>query len=365
MLDALTANPDVWSRTVLFINAAQAGRCSDHLVPAGPFAGNGETNVGSIDPCQGEFSGMDVQVPMLVVSPWSRGGYVNSQVFDHSSVMRFIERRFGRYDQALPTTKITPLRASVAGDLTSAFNFGRPNAALSALPSTLFHLPTRKAGHPDDIAVSACAAEPARQERGIRRARALPYRLEARGMLQPMADNFVIEFSNRGQAAAVFRVNATGSNIAPRNYTVEAGNHLKHSWALNADGRYDFSVHGPNGFLRTFKGRVLAAHDALLEAHIECRHEGNKELILSVANFGTATKTIRILDTYTGEVSDASLSPDDILTRSYGCMRQFGWYDLRVTSDEDVNFCWQFAGHIENGRDSISDPALGRRMIDV
>ena len=365
VLDALTANPDVWSRTVLFINAAQAGGYFDHLVPPAPFAAGTQAQVGGDDRCQSDFSEMAMRAPMLVVSPWSRGGYVNSQVFDHSSVMRFIERRFGRHCQASFPTPVMPWRSAVAGDLTSAFNFGRPNAALLPLPRTVSYLPARKAPYPDDIVIGARTVEHPRQERGVRRTRALPYRLEARGMLQPMADNFVIEFSNRGQAAAVFRVCASRATIAPRSYTVEAGDHLKDSWALAADGHYDFTVHGPNGFLRAFKGRVLAACDALLEAHIECRHERRKELLLSVANFGKASKTIRIRDNYTGDAVDKSLSPDDILNRCLGCTPQFGWYDLVVTSDEDANFCWQFAGHIEDGRDSVSDPALGRREIEA
>ena len=39
--------------------------------------------------------GLGPRVPMLVVSPWSRGGWVNSQIFDHTSIVRFLEARFG------------------------------------------------------------------------------------------------------------------------------------------------------------------------------------------------------------------------------------------------------------------------------
>ncbi len=364
VLDALTANPDVWSRSVLFINAEQAEGYCDRLVPPQPAAGATETPSLGTKHQPHAFAGMGMRVPMLVASPWSRGGFVNSQVFDHSSIMRFIERRFSRDPLTCQDKNVSRRQRAVAGDLTSAFNFGRPNAPLSALSSTMSYLPARKARHPDDIVVSSVVAEHPRQERAVRRARALPYRLEVRGMLQPMSDNFVIEFSNRGQSAAVFQVCATGCDLAPRDYTVEAGGHLRDSWALPANGCYDFTVHGPNGFLRAFKGRVLAADDALLEAHIECRHEGKKELSLAVANFGKAAETIRIRDSYTGEVSCTSLNPDDVLAHSHGCVRQLGWYDLLVTSDEDANFSWRFAGHIEDGRDSISDPALGRGTIE-
>ena len=68
-------------------------------------------------------------------------------------------------------------------------------------------------------------------------------------MLQPMARSLAIEFSNHGQAAAVFQVRAGVADIAPRSYTVEPGKHLKDTWPLAADGRYDLSVYAPNGFL--------------------------------------------------------------------------------------------------------------------
>jgi phospholipase C len=61
-------------------------------------------------------------VPLYVLSPWSRGGWVNSQVFDHTSVIRFLEKRFG-----VAEPNISPWRRAVCGDLTSAFDFKTPN----------------------------------------------------------------------------------------------------------------------------------------------------------------------------------------------------------------------------------------------
>jgi hypothetical protein len=66
----------------------------------------------------GEPVGLGFRVPMLIVSPWTRGGWVNSQVFDHTSVLRFLERRFG-----VAEPNIGPWRRAVCGDLTSAFDF--------------------------------------------------------------------------------------------------------------------------------------------------------------------------------------------------------------------------------------------------
>jgi len=372
VIDALTANPDVWSRTALFINYDANGGFFDHMVPPSPARGAGD-GLSTVTTENEYFHGdgvnlpgpygLGVRVPMLVVSPWTKGGYVNSQVFDHTSVIRFLEARFGGEHPQLVEQNITPWRRAVVGDLTSVFNFARPNAAFPHLPSTVSYLPTVKARHPDDIVVAEAEASLPRQERGVRRARALPYRLEARGMLQPMTRGFVIEFSNHGHATAVFQVRATHLDIAPRSYTVEPGKRLRDSWGLASAGDYDLTVHGPNGFLRSFKGRMVDGQHALLEAHVECHHEGDKALTLSVANFGTLPATLRIRDNYTGESWGGALSPDDVLQRERPCARHFGWYDFVITSAEDEAFRWQFAGHIENGRESISDPALGRSVI--
>lgn len=202
-------------------------------------------------------------------------------------------------------------------------------------------------------------ATPAREQRGGL------YRLEARGMLQPMTRGFVIEFSNQGQAAAVFQVRAPDLDTVPRSYTVEPGKRLTDSWGLANGGDYDLTVHGPHGFLRAFKGRLHDDERALLEAHVECRHAGEQAVHLSVANFGQLPARLRMRDNYTGDTWSGALSPDDVIQRQRSCARHDGWYDLVISSDEDGAFRWQFAGHIENGRHSISAAALGWHALDA
>ena len=104
VLDALTSNPQVWSKTVLFVTYDENDGFFDHLVPPTPAgsAAEGASTVdtrdeifaGSADNPRGPY-GLGVRVPMIVVSPWSKGGWVCSQVFDHTSLIRFLERRFG------------------------------------------------------------------------------------------------------------------------------------------------------------------------------------------------------------------------------------------------------------------------------
>ena len=137
-LNALTANPDVWSKTVLLVNFDENDGFFDHVPspaapsinPDGSMAGASTVNTdlerhtrpSAQDAADNRVYGPGPRVPMYIVSPWSRGGWVNSQAFDHTSVLRFLEARFGVAEK-----NISPWRRAVLGDLTSAFNFATPN----------------------------------------------------------------------------------------------------------------------------------------------------------------------------------------------------------------------------------------------
>src|SRR5262249_39537981 len=129
--------------------------------------------------------GLGVRVPMIVISPWTKGGWVNSQVFDHTSLIRFVERRFGVMEP-----NITQWRRTVTGDLTSAFDFDSPNDAIVSLPSTAAYQPSDKdiaAGtrFPDYVPPVPANQTLPQQEPGTRRARALPYELHVEGEKDP------------------------------------------------------------------------------------------------------------------------------------------------------------------------------------
>jgi phospholipase C len=75
--------------------------------------------------------GMGFRVPMLVLSPFIRGGHVASQVFDHTSQLRFLEERFG-----VTAPNISSWRRHTAGDLTSTLHPRRSDPSMPKLPST-------------------------------------------------------------------------------------------------------------------------------------------------------------------------------------------------------------------------------------
>jgi phospholipase C len=137
----------------------------------------------------------------VAISPWSKGGYVNSQVFDHTSVIQFIEKRFGVQDY-----NISPWRRAVAGDLTSCFNFAKPNNVPCSLRPTTGYLPSAAelAGAslntftPTSLSQVILGA-PA-QEPGVGPARALPYVMDATAAVDCSNSNISLTFMNTGSA---------------------------------------------------------------------------------------------------------------------------------------------------------------------
>jgi phospholipase C len=363
-LDVLTSNPEVFSKTVLFINWDENDGFFDHMVPPTPPQSRSQglstvETVNDIFPGSSSYApgpyGLGVRVPMIVVSPWSKGGWVNSQLFDHTSLIRFLEARFAEEGSDLIETNITPWRRTVAGDLTSAFDFSRPNKGRIVLPDTSAYEPTVFVRHPDFVPVPPATQSLPDQEQGVRPARALPYALHAHGAIRPDG-TFLIDFENVGRAGAVFQVRAGNGAEAPRTYTVEADKRLSDTW--NTAAGYDLAVYGPNGFFRSFKGGIPPNGRVNLAVRAIYDEDGNG-ITLVVSNHGSRDIEIEILDKYSGETLEASVGAGESASKKWPLSRTFGWYDFVITADSDPGFETRLAGHVETGNDSISDPAIG------
>ncbi|MBW8806175.1 MAG: phospholipase C, phosphocholine-specific [Catenulisporales bacterium] len=355
VLDVLTSDPELWSKTALFITYDENDGFFDHVVP--PFAPGGPAGGASTADASTEYFpggngfaagsyGLGQRVPMFVVSPWSRGGWVNSQTFDHTSVIRFLEQRFG-----VREPNISAWRRAVCGDLTSAFDFGRRESAVPALPSTGSYVPPDHARHPSyPLTLPASPAMP-KQEPKPRPARALPYDLAADGRLAGGA--LTVAFASHGRAGANFIVTSTTDPTGPWSYTVGAGQHLTGTWRMI--GAYDFDVRSANGFLREFKGGSAEAGPEVVAAHVA----GSRELKLTITNSGDAAVTLTITDAYCGDrKSTQSVRPGQHATHVVQAQAAGGWYDVTVTSDHDAAYVRRFAGHVEDGKPSVSDPAI-------
>ena len=359
-LEILASNPDLWSRTVFLWNYDEEGGFFDHVVPPTPPASpdQGASTVSTVNEIfPGDRShpagpyGLGIRVPMIAVSPWSRGGYVNSQVFDHTSVIKFLEARFGDGNPDLVESNITPWRRAVVGDLTTMFDFRNPNRGLVRLPDTAGFAPPDRDFHPSiELTVPASQSVPA-QEKGVRPARPLPYALHASAAVDPIGGTVVLTFDNVGGHTAVFHVRSAHPADAPRSYTVEPGKRLTGTWSIQAG--YDLSVHGPNGFFRSFVG--TAAGEGV---EVTARYGDGDELELFIANSRPGAVEVVIEDAYRQRTDRRTIAGGRTVRRVADVSRDNGWYDLTVTLLGSA-LRRQLAGHVENGEESTSDPLMG------
>jgi phospholipase C len=126
VLDFLLSNPDVWAKTLFILNYDENGGFFDYVAPPTPPAGTPGEYL-SMSPLPAEAGGiagpvgLGFRVPCLLMSPLTKGGFVATDVFDHTSTLRLLETRFG-----VPVPNLSAWRRSVTGDLTTALALGRP-----------------------------------------------------------------------------------------------------------------------------------------------------------------------------------------------------------------------------------------------
>ena len=184
-----------------------------------------------------------------------------------------------------------------------------------------------------------------RQEPGVRPARALPYRLDADLVRTNGANTLALR--NTGDAAAVFHVRPRSGD--PKTFTVEAGKSIEEPWPQGSD----FAVHGPNGFFRSFRG------NGKLGVALDYDERGSV-LGLTLTNLGSQTMQVNLVDGYTNRTSRQTVRARASETATISLRNAGGWYDVRITVDGAKGFEVHYAGHVENGAASISDPLLGR-----
>jgi len=357
VLDALTSVPEVWAKTALFITYDENDGFFDHVVPAFPPASAAQGK-STVDPALDLFKGdsghvagpygLGQRVPMLVVSPWSKGGYVCSETLDHTSIIRFMERRFGVHEP-----NISPWRRAVCGDLTAAFDFSRTDAKPVALPDTAGYAPPDRLRHPDYVPTPPAHPVLPKQERGLRPARPLKYAPRVDGAVDAAAGRFTLTFASGAKAGAGFLVTSGNRTDGPWTYTTEAGKSVADTWnSAYSNGSYDLTVHGPNGFVRSFKGANRTAGP-----EVTARTCGD-DVELTFTNKGTGSVRLKIVNGYGGAVTSVTVRPGATVRRTVDLAASRRWYDLTVTSDTDPAFLRGFAGHVENGRPGVSDPAI-------
>ncbi|MGW1138788.1 phosphocholine-specific phospholipase C [Streptomyces zhihengii] len=357
VLDALTADPEVWARTALFITYDENDGFFDHVVPpyAPADASQGLSTVPTtldVHPGSAGFTagpyGLGPRVPMLVVSPWSTGGYSCSETFDHTSVIRFMERRFGVHEP-----QISPWRRAVCGDLTSAFDFARTGTA-PGLPPTDGYYPPDRERHPDFRPTPPASGTMPRQERGRRPTRPLRYAPYVDGAADTAAGTYRLTFAGGPGAGAQFLVTSANRTDAPWTYTTAAGASVADTWNTRySKGTTDLTVHGPNGFLRRFRNPGTTPGP-----EVTARHAATGALDLTVTNPTAAAAEVTVAENYGGTTRRLTVPAGATVRHTLDLRASAHWYDVTVTAAGSAVFLRRFAGHVETGTPGLSDPGL-------
>lgn len=372
VLKTLVGNPDIWRKTAMFVMFDENDGYFDHLPQPGAPSFNPDRSFAgaSTEDTRSEYfdvtrvTGLGPRVPMTVISPWSCGGWVNSEVFDHTSVIRFMEKRFG-----VEEPQISAYRRAITGDLTSCFDFSGLNEAPAINAPALDRaqadaLTSAQAAQPYISVPSVAQQTLPRQLPGILPSRALPYALHVDATVAADRGSVTLMFRNIGTQAAVFHVcDKRHLDQIPRRYTVGAGRQLAGEWSIaDADeGHYDLWVLGPNGFHRAFSGRLDAdLSQPSPEIRISYDIASNCIIALLDNTGGAPCEFHAKANAYAAPAPQtATVVPGGRTSMGWSVSQYGNWYDFTVDVPRLAGFQRRFAGRIENGRDLISDPAMG------
>lgn len=415
VMDILTRNPAIWKKTIFILTYDENDGYFDHAAsfvapdPKRPETGGASAGinmgleytyvedelvqgVSKKDARPGPM-GMGFRVPMIIASPWSRGGWVNSQLFDHTSTLMFVEKFVqSKYGKTVKEDNISDWRRCVSGDLTSVFRpsdeklarleylnrsqfvVGIQRARYREIPSDYKKLDTKQIEDINNDWLHSMFKP--HQEAGTRPACALPYELYANGGLSVDRTKFVLRLKagivvhGSRSAGAPFNVylrNAHGSSNQTANqmrvatYAVRADDTLEVELPLSyfADGQYSLEVLAPNGFYRSFIGdsqsspmRVRTEYEqngVSLSGNVQVTLENTSERALTITVEDHSYGISSIVEELTaGQRTSIVLD----LNRSHG------WYDFSVNAG-NVGPVWRFAGRVETGRSTLSDPLMG------
>ena len=334
LLDSLAANPDVFKSTAFILTYDENDGFFDHVPAPVPFPRTADEFVKS------QPIGLGVRVPTVIVSPWTRGGYVCSEVFDHTSILRFLENWTG-----VQEPNISAWRRQVCGDLTSAFDFNNPDYTYPILPLVL---PFDCLG--ESPSIPAVQTMPV-QESGIRPARHLPYQPNATSSNDCANGRLYVQMTNAGSASVHFVVyaNAYQTNL-PRQFDVAAGASAVSSFDLRAmgNGNYDYTCYGPNGFQRRFAGSTQENCGTVDVTSVIDPSSGLLTFVMRNSSEASATFTIRA-NAYRDDgpliqtlpANSTALAPFPVVAAADG------WYDFTATTSDDPLFMRRFAGRVE------------------
>ncbi|RQO34238.1 phospholipase C, phosphocholine-specific [Chryseobacterium sp. KBW03] len=370
VLNILTKDPETWKKTIFIINYDENDGYFDHVLPFAPPVNpsqpvdmNGKEGVEYVDQSQEYMSnpslknyekiegtvGLGYRVPMIIASPWTKGGFVNSEVSDHTSVLQFLEKFImKKFNKNVHVDNISDWRRSICGDLTSAFNSSSVKAPQMNYLDQKDYAKTINAAKNKPVPNLKWYSESELnnnlleiQERGLKPSNPLPYHFHVNlegGNIK------MINLKENGVPLLVYdrtQFNSTHYHFSYALYAKQELSHAVHS------GAYEYEVFGPNGFFRKFKGSNIPELEIVLvnmtsknQIELIIRNHKSKNISISMEDlYGKTKKTISVQ------------KPEEKI--SIDLDKNKGWYDLKLTLNDHL---WHFAGRIETGKVSVSDP---------
>lgn len=417
-MDILTSDPEVWKKTIFILCYDENDGYFDHVPPfsvPNPYKEDSGAVSAGID-CKTEWVtleqdmtkkskkesresaiGLGYRVPLIVASPWNRGGNVCSEVFDHTSILQFLEKFVShKTGKEIKETNISEWRRTICGDLTSTFTpyngeklplptflardefmEGIYNAKFKKLPNGYKTL--------TDTEIQQVNKNPLlspvmpKQEKGTRKACPISYELQADGSLNSDKNAFQIKLQARNgmfkdkAAGAPFMVYAPGryknEMMKVWNYAVKAGDSLPATWNLTdfEDQKYHLIVYGPNGFMREYKGSKIGSGVKVGSSYSTDKNKNSLGiLVVELASPDSNKKqTVLIRDNAYG-AADQVINLDNSMGGKAIVPLQLeknsNWYDFSVIIQDEPDFLSRYAGHVETGYLSESDPYMGQMI---
>lgn len=386
VLDILTKNPEVWKKTVFILCYDENDGYFDHVppfvAPEQNLTSDGVSTEDEMVHLEHEKArdyenieagpiGLGYRVPLVIASPWSRGGKVSSEVFDHTSILQFLEKFLKkRYQKDIKEENISAWRRTVCGDLSAVFSDYKqaPNpepvnhdawvgtlrdARYKAFPAN-FHALNKeeiKNFSPDSSWMP-------QQEKGIKVACPLPYELHAdRSSQRQIRMAMAPTFEGKG---CPFLVNYYGTEFSQRHFTVHRGSEQTDTFP---EGTRRIELHGPNGFFRLFQ----VEHPSLSIRTLYPKNRRNQvegDIEFDLLNTGAEVLHLHMEDLSYGYAPlRITLKKGESKRIRAGLKRSYSWYDFAFTLDGTSGPFAQYSGHVETGKTSYTDPKMGGILL--
>lgn len=328
-LDAIASDPDTWDHTVFILLFDENDGLFDHVPSPTPPREYTE------EWYEGRPMGLGPRTPMTIISPWSVGGKVSSEVVDITSTLMFLEKVTG-----VKEPNISRFRRQICGDLTSTLDFSGRGRRVQIPAAPEVALPSKDRWKPSAPEKQSMPV----QQAGRRPATPVPYVMGASGRV--VRGELRLAGFNTGTLAAPVSIYSYLGDLAEPIHRVVKGSD-KGTIPLTR-GAYDVALRGPDRFVVDMAGTAAGAAAGLDMSVVQRRGRRDADVVLS--NHGRRPVTVTLTDeSYGGRSVRVRVRAGEV--RRMPWILSDGWYDVSATVREDATYQRRFTGRLAGRRD--------------